>query len=73
MRVLISGGGIAGLTVAYWLHQYGCVPVVIDQAEEIRRDGYAIDFLALGTTWLNAWTSSPGYNRSKSLLNTLHL
>lgn len=22
MRVLISGGGIAGLTLAYWLHQY---------------------------------------------------
>ena len=48
MRVLISGGGIAGLTLAYWLHQYGCVPVVIDQAEEIRRDGYAIDFFGTG-------------------------
>jgi 2-polyprenyl-6-methoxyphenol hydroxylase-like FAD-dependent oxidoreductase len=23
MRVLISGGGIAGLTLAYWLHRYG--------------------------------------------------
>jgi 2-polyprenyl-6-methoxyphenol hydroxylase-like FAD-dependent oxidoreductase len=48
MRVLISGGGIAGLTLAYWLHRYSCVPVVIDQAEEIRRDGYAIDFFGTG-------------------------
>ena len=26
MRVLISGGGIAGLTLAYWLHWYGFEP-----------------------------------------------
>ncbi len=43
MRVLISGGGIAGLTLAYWLHRYGIPSVVIERANEIRRDGYAID------------------------------
>src|SRR5918911_4914260 len=48
MRVLISGGGIAGLTLAYWLHQYNIPSVVIEQANEIRRDGYAIDFLGTG-------------------------
>ena len=48
MRVLISGGGIAGLTLAYWLHQYDIPSVVIEQANEIRRDGYAIDFLGTG-------------------------
>jgi len=48
MRVLISGGGIAGLTLAYWLHQYAISSVVIEQANEIRRDGYAIDFLGTG-------------------------
>jgi 2-polyprenyl-6-methoxyphenol hydroxylase-like FAD-dependent oxidoreductase len=48
MRILISGGGIAGLTLAYWLHRYGFVPVVIEQAEGIRRDGYAIDFFGTG-------------------------
>ena len=40
MRVLISGGGIAGLTLAYWLHT-GCtlyIPsVVIEQAKTFRR------------------------------------
>jgi 2-polyprenyl-6-methoxyphenol hydroxylase-like FAD-dependent oxidoreductase len=48
MRVLISGGGIAGLTLAYWLHQYGIPPVVIEQAGDLRQDGYAIDFFGTG-------------------------
>jgi 2-polyprenyl-6-methoxyphenol hydroxylase-like FAD-dependent oxidoreductase len=48
MRVLISGGGIAGLTLAYWLHHYGIPSVVIERANDIRRDGYAIDFLGTG-------------------------
>lgn len=48
MRVLISGGGIAGLTLAYWLHHYDIQSVVIEQAKDIRRDGYAIDFLGTG-------------------------
>ena len=48
MRVLISGGGIAGLTLAYWLHRYHLQAVVIEQAKDIRRDGYAIDFLGTG-------------------------
>jgi len=48
MRVLISGGGIAGLTLAYWLRHYDISSVVIEQADGIRRDGYAIDFLGTG-------------------------
>jgi 2-polyprenyl-6-methoxyphenol hydroxylase-like FAD-dependent oxidoreductase len=48
MRVLISGGGIAGLTLAYWLHQYNIPSVVIEQAKAIRREGYAIDFFGTG-------------------------
>jgi 2-polyprenyl-6-methoxyphenol hydroxylase-like FAD-dependent oxidoreductase len=37
MRVLISGGGIAGLTLAYWLHQSAISCVVIEQAESLQR------------------------------------
>ncbi len=48
MRILISGGGIAGLTLAYWLHRYGFEPVIIEQADGIRSDGYAIDFFGTG-------------------------
>ncbi|MBA2287673.1 MAG: FAD-dependent monooxygenase [Ktedonobacteraceae bacterium] len=48
MRVLISGGGIAGLTLAYWLQKLAISSVVIEQANTIRRDGYAIDFFGTG-------------------------
>lgn len=48
MHVLISGGGVAGLTLAYWLHQYNIQPVVIERADHIRRDGYGIDFFGTG-------------------------
>lgn len=48
MRVLISGGGIAGLTLAYWLQQYAIPAVVIERATNLRRDGYAIDFYGTG-------------------------
>ncbi len=48
MRVLISGGGIAGLTLAHFLHQYGMTPVVIERAGGLRQEGYAIDFFGLG-------------------------
>jgi len=48
MRMLISGGGVAGLTLANWLHRYGFEPVVIEQAAGMRRDGYAIDFFGTG-------------------------
>jgi 2-polyprenyl-6-methoxyphenol hydroxylase-like FAD-dependent oxidoreductase len=43
-RILISGGGIAGLTLAYWLHHYGLQPTVIEQAPHLRPEGYGIDF-----------------------------
>lgn len=48
MRVLISGGGIAGLTLAHFLHQHGLTPVVIERASDPRREGYAIDFFGIG-------------------------
>jgi 2-polyprenyl-6-methoxyphenol hydroxylase-like FAD-dependent oxidoreductase len=48
MRVLISGGGMVGLTLAYWLQKSDIPSVVIEQAEDLRRDGYAIDFLGTG-------------------------
>jgi 2-polyprenyl-6-methoxyphenol hydroxylase-like FAD-dependent oxidoreductase len=46
--VLISGGGIAGLTLAYWLHHHGLQPTIIEQAPRLRPEGYAIDFAGSG-------------------------
>ena len=48
MRILISGGGLAGLTLAYWLNQYGFIPVIVEEAQGLRRDGYGIDFFGTG-------------------------
>src|SRR5215510_11296009 len=48
MRVLISGAGIAGLTVAYWLRRYGFSPTIVERAPSLLTDGYKID--VRGTT-----------------------
>src|SRR6516162_9269965 len=48
MRILISGAGIAGPTLAYWLHQYGLKPTVVERSPQLRRDGYIIDFWGVG-------------------------
>ncbi len=47
-RVLISGGGIAGLTLAYWLRRRGMTPVVVEVAPQLRGGGYMIDFWGAG-------------------------
>lgn len=41
-RILISGGGIAGLSLAYWLVKYGFQPVVVEKSPKPREQGYAI-------------------------------
>jgi 2-polyprenyl-6-methoxyphenol hydroxylase-like FAD-dependent oxidoreductase len=55
MRVLISGAGIAGLSLALRLHQRGLTPVVIERAPALRDGGY---MLAL---------SDPGYDAAGRL------
>ncbi len=41
--VLISGAGIAGPALAYWLRRYGCTPTVVERAPGPRRGGQAVD------------------------------
>lgn len=48
MRILISGGGIAGLTLAYWLRRRGMEPVVLERSDHGRLGGYGIDFFGTG-------------------------
>jgi 2-polyprenyl-6-methoxyphenol hydroxylase-like FAD-dependent oxidoreductase len=43
MRIFISGAGIAGLTVAYWLRSYGFIPTVVERAPSLLAGGYKID------------------------------
>lgn len=41
-KILISGGGIAGLTLAYFLKQHGFTPVVVETAPEFKHIGYLL-------------------------------
>jgi 2-polyprenyl-6-methoxyphenol hydroxylase-like FAD-dependent oxidoreductase len=42
-HVLISGAGVAGLTLAYWLKRYGFTPTLIEKHPSLRTGGYKID------------------------------
>jgi 2-polyprenyl-6-methoxyphenol hydroxylase-like FAD-dependent oxidoreductase len=42
--VLISGAGVAGLTLAHWLARHGFRPTVVERAPQVRHGGYAVDF-----------------------------
>ena len=46
--ILISGAGIAGTTLAYWLLKRGFTPVLIERAPRFRAGGYMIDFWGMG-------------------------
>ena len=48
-RILISGGGIAGLTLAIELKRNGFEPLVIEGEPSPRGEGYMMDFF--GTGW----------------------
>jgi 2-polyprenyl-6-methoxyphenol hydroxylase-like FAD-dependent oxidoreductase len=46
--VLISGLGIGGPTLAYWLNAAGFKTTLIERAPKLRTGGYVIDFWGLG-------------------------
>jgi len=45
---LISGAGIAGPTLAFWLKAAGFEPTLVERAPSLRTGGYVIDFWGLG-------------------------
>lgn len=48
MNVLISGAGIAGLTLAFWLQRSAHELTVVEKSPSLRDEGYMIDFFGLG-------------------------
>jgi 2-polyprenyl-6-methoxyphenol hydroxylase-like FAD-dependent oxidoreductase len=48
LNILISGAGIAGPTLAYWLQRYGWTSTLIERAPRLRTGGYIIDFWGTG-------------------------
>lgn len=47
-HILISGAGIAGLTLAIELKRHGFDPLVIEREPVLRREGYMMDFFGSG-------------------------
>lgn len=47
-NILISGAGIAGTALAFWLRKFGFNPTVVESAPKLRDGGYAIDFWGAG-------------------------
>ncbi len=48
MRIIINGVGIAGPTLAYWLRKAGHEVLLVEEAPQLRRGGYIIDFWGVG-------------------------
>jgi 2-polyprenyl-6-methoxyphenol hydroxylase-like FAD-dependent oxidoreductase len=48
LNVLISGAGIAGPCLAYWLLREGMTPTIVESAPAARTGGYMIDFWGVG-------------------------
>ena len=46
--VLISGAGIAGPTLAFWLNAAGFKTTIVERAPGLRAGGYVLDFWGLG-------------------------
>jgi len=61
--VLISGVGIAGPTLAYWLKAAGFQPTLVERASALRSGGYVIDFWGLGYTIAERMGLMPEINR----------
>lgn len=47
-NILISGAGISGLTLAYWLHKWSFSPTIIEKRPDLDDRGYMIDFYGSG-------------------------
>lgn len=47
-HILISGAGIAGPTLAFWLLKRGFQPVIVERALNCRAGGFMIDFWGVG-------------------------
>ena len=57
--MLISGAGIAGPTLAFWLERCGFAPTLVESAPALRTSGYVIDFWGLGYDIAEKWGYCP--------------
>lgn len=73
MKILVSGAGIAGPTLAYWLLQYGFEPTIVEAAPALRAGGYIIDFWGAGFDIADKMSLLPEITRSGYRLRELRV
>ena len=47
-NILISGAGISGLALAYWLQHWGFSATILEKRPDLHERGYMIDFYGSG-------------------------
>lgn len=65
-KVLISGAGPAGLTLAYWLKRYGFVPTIVERHPALRTGGYKIDIRGVALDVIRRMGIQPSILESKT-------
>jgi 2-polyprenyl-6-methoxyphenol hydroxylase-like FAD-dependent oxidoreductase len=70
---LISGAGIAGPTLAFWLKAAGFEPTLVERAPGLRTGGYVIDFWGLGYDIAERMGLLPEINRRGYHVREMHV
>lgn len=73
MKIAISGAGIAGPTLAYWLSRTGHEPVLIEAAPRLRTGGYVIDFWGAGYAIADRMGLAPALRRAGYAIEEVRL
>ncbi|HEX4799665.1 MAG: FAD-binding domain [Myxococcales bacterium] len=63
-KVLISGAGVAGPTLAWWLQHFGFEPSIVEIAPQFRTGGYMVDFWGKGFDLIERMGLLPEVERS---------
>jgi 2-polyprenyl-6-methoxyphenol hydroxylase-like FAD-dependent oxidoreductase len=71
--ILISGGGIAGPSLAFWLTRHGHDVTIIEQARELRTGGQAVDFRGPALTVLEKMDLLDKVNAGATSMGSLAL
>ncbi len=66
--VLISGAGVAGLALAYWLKRHGFVPTLVEKYPFLRTGGYKIDLRGVGLEVLKRMGICPAIVESRTAI-----
>ncbi len=71
--ILISGMGIAGPTLAWWLLKYGFEVTLVEKAPAVRSGGYIIDFWGVGYDVAERMALEPDLRRQGYTVSELRM